>query len=163
MRRYVELPPRVIRCLDVLCNPFTLLGAIWFRLVRNRLRDMPRSKRTLMNVEVFPIVDHYYEPMFNMAHLRTSLQQECTLPGIDFNVEEELSILGAFRFSDELAMLTSQSLTFSVSCHSYSPRRYKSCPMGLSLQNTVNEPCFVRSVTVLRMRRLTFHVSILKS
>lgn len=51
---------------------------------------------------VFPIVDHYYEPLFNPAHLRKPLSEERDLPGIDWNLPEQLNLLKRFRFSDEL-------------------------------------------------------------
>jgi predicted O-methyltransferase YrrM len=53
-------------------------------------------------VGVFPIRDHYYEPLFNPAKLRKSVYQDRELVGLDLNVEEQLELLRRFRFNNEL-------------------------------------------------------------
>ncbi len=55
-----------------------------------------------MRVGIFPVRDHYYEPLFNPRHLSKSLREDRPLPAIDFNVAEQLSLLGKFDFNEEL-------------------------------------------------------------
>lgn len=55
-----------------------------------------------MKVGVFPILDRYWEPQFNPAHLMRPLGKERELPGLDLNVAEQLEILAKFKFNDEL-------------------------------------------------------------
>jgi predicted O-methyltransferase YrrM len=55
-----------------------------------------------MKVGVFPVIDHYYEPMFNPKYLRYSLKEDRPLPGIQLNVAEQLDILSKFHFNNEL-------------------------------------------------------------
>ena len=91
------------RFLDFILSPFTLLFAVVFRYFRkNSLKRFPLSKKIFLAVGVLPILDHYYEPLFNPKHLRYSLRKERFLPGIEFNDEEQLKILEKFNYNDEL-------------------------------------------------------------
>lgn len=63
---------------------------------------MPFCKRVLMQVGVFPIRNHYYEPLFDSRVLGRPLDQDRNLPGIYWNVAEQLDILERFCFNDEL-------------------------------------------------------------
>jgi predicted O-methyltransferase YrrM len=49
--------------------------------------------------------DHYYEPLFNPAYLRKPLSEDRELPGLDWNVGEQLDLLKQFHFNDELVGL----------------------------------------------------------
>jgi hypothetical protein len=51
---------------------------------------------------VFPIRDHYYEPMFNSRHLRHSLERDRELPGINWNEAGQLRLLEQLNFSEEI-------------------------------------------------------------
>ncbi len=66
------------------------------------MKNFPLSKRIFLKIGVLPIIDHYYEPLFNPKHLRYSLRNERSLPGIDFNDAEQLEILDKFSYNDEL-------------------------------------------------------------
>ena len=59
------------------------------------------SRAVLNNIGVFPILDHYYEPLFRTSSLVKSLREDRSLPGIDFNNEEQLHILSRFQFNAE--------------------------------------------------------------
>ncbi len=58
-----------------------------------------------MKIGVFPIIDHYYEPLFHPRHIEQPLTEDRNLPGIDYNIEYQLNILEQFHFSSELAKL----------------------------------------------------------
>ncbi|NOZ22359.1 MAG: class I SAM-dependent methyltransferase [Planctomycetes bacterium] len=64
---------------------------------------MPVSRKLLHWVGVFPIRDHYYEPLFRTDCLRKPLDEDRDLPGVDMNIEAQLKLLGRFDFADELA------------------------------------------------------------
>jgi len=72
----------------------------WIRMVG--VENMPRCKRALMKVGVFPIWDHYYEPLFDSSLLTKPLNEDRNLPGIDWNIPAQLSILESFDFAEEL-------------------------------------------------------------
>lgn len=63
---------------------------------------MPFCKRALMQVGVFPIMKHYYEPMFDSRALHHSLEDTRSLPGIDWNIPEQLALLHSFDYAHEL-------------------------------------------------------------
>jgi hypothetical protein len=60
------------------------------------------SKKIFIKMGLFPIRDHYFEPLFNPNHLRKSLRENRALPGIDLNVKEQLEILERFNYNEEL-------------------------------------------------------------
>jgi predicted O-methyltransferase YrrM len=51
---------------------------------------------------VFPVADHYYEPLINFNLLIQPLEKVRNLPGIDMNVAGQLELLKQFQFSEEL-------------------------------------------------------------
>ncbi len=93
----------IVRLADVALAPLTFLASVLLKMIRRLgVVQMPVSKRIFNKVGVFPIRDHYYEPMFNPAWLNRSLREDRHLPGIDLNVQEQLEVLKRFDFNDEL-------------------------------------------------------------
>ncbi len=98
-----RLTDGIIAFIDFLLIPLTLLSAgVCLGIKRLGMQRMPWSKKIFMRVGIFPVRDHYYEPLFNPRHLKKSLRDDRTLPAIDFNVAEQLSLLGKFDFNEEL-------------------------------------------------------------
>src|SRR5439155_17864570 len=60
------------------------------------------SKAIFNSLGVFPILDHYFEPLFNPRRLRHSLREDRNLPGIDWNVNEQIRLLRSFDYSSEV-------------------------------------------------------------
>lgn len=82
--------------------PLTFLSALWLRFVRRAGIGVIEEK-LLMTAGVFPVVDHYYQPLINpKKHLSKSLRDDRELPGIDFNADGQLSLLARFNYNDEL-------------------------------------------------------------
>lgn len=93
----------VYRIFDLILIPVTFLFAHYFRIMRKRnFNSMPLSKKIMFSVGVFPILDHYYEPMFNPKYLKYSLRENRNLPGIDLNIQEQLDLLKKFNYNEEL-------------------------------------------------------------
>src|SRR5215207_5797979 len=89
--------------IDLLLSPFTLMSSILlFGIRKIRVSKMPVSKSIFKTVGVFPITDHYYEPLFNNKRLRQPLDRDRYLPGIEWNDEEQLLLLGQFNYQQEL-------------------------------------------------------------
>ena len=89
--------------IDILLFPFTLLASILLFLIRRAgVRRMKISKWVFKKIGVFPIVDHYYEPLFKETHLKRSLDIERKLPGIKWNDNAQISLLDEFNFQEEL-------------------------------------------------------------
>ncbi len=88
---------------DLIFIPLTFLSAVLLKLIRKTgIQRMPVSRKILIFIGVFPIRDHYYEPLFNPAHLKKPLNRNRFLPGIDLNVSEQLAILSKFNYNKEL-------------------------------------------------------------
>ncbi|PWB67813.1 MAG: hypothetical protein C3F14_01125 [Deltaproteobacteria bacterium] len=83
--------------------PLVLPAAVLLKMVRFAgIQRLPLCKKILLRIGVFPIRDHYYEPLFNEHRLKRPLSADRMLPGIDWNVDEQLDTLRRFRYNDEL-------------------------------------------------------------
>ena len=105
-----------VRLLDLILFVFALVASSILLAVRRIGVDrLPACKKALLTVGIFPIRRHYYEPLFDTEPLRAGLEKERDLPGIDFNVTEQLQLLAEFDYGDELLRLPLHSdnpLTF---------------------------------------------------
>jgi len=92
----------VISKLDIFLIPVTFLSSLVLATIRLAgIERMPLSKRIFEFIGVFPITDHYYEPLFKTHGLK-SLACERSLPGIEMNVNGQLELLAKFTFQEEL-------------------------------------------------------------
>jgi predicted O-methyltransferase YrrM len=91
------------RLMDAVLFAIVVPAAFVLRAYRRRdSAKFPRSTRVLKKIGVFPIIDHYYEPMFNHSSLTRPLSDDRDLPGIDLNVDGQLDRLSKLNFSSEL-------------------------------------------------------------
>ncbi|MEW6325088.1 MAG: class I SAM-dependent methyltransferase [Nitrospirota bacterium] len=92
--------------LDVAVAPLLVPCALAMKFVRRHgVYRLPLCKRLLESVGVFPILDHYHEPLWNGSRLRRSLREDRPLPGVDLNVDGQLARLRQFQYADELRRL----------------------------------------------------------
>jgi hypothetical protein len=97
-----QLLKKSIWAIDIIMFPFVFVAAIIMKtLRRGGIARFPLSKKALLSMGVYPIRDHYYEPLFNPRHLRKPLSDERQLPGVDWNVEGQLNLLKSFNFQQE--------------------------------------------------------------
>lgn len=90
------------RTIDICLFPIVFLSALVFKFLRKKgVNNFPFSKQALLNVGVFPIVDHYYEPLFNPKHLIKPLSENRKLPGINWNIDRQIELLNQFNFQSE--------------------------------------------------------------
>lgn len=99
----------ILRCLplvDLLLLPLVYPAAWLLRMLRQvGLQRLPRSKNALMNMGVFPIRNHYYEPQFDHRNPDPDFSEDRNLPGIDWNEPGQLKMLETFCFAQELAQI----------------------------------------------------------
>lgn len=89
--------------IDIVISPLVFFSGLILLYVRRAgVQRMPFSKKLFQRIGIFPIRDHYYEPMFNPQHLKRSLRKDRNLKGIDLNVPEQLNLLRHFHFNEEL-------------------------------------------------------------
>lgn len=92
---------------ELMLMPMTALCGLYLKVIgKSRLRGgyhrTKINRALLKKIGVYPIIDHFYEPLFNDVHLKKSLRDDRALPGIDFNEKEQLALLNKFRFEEEL-------------------------------------------------------------
>ncbi|MCP8689157.1 class I SAM-dependent methyltransferase [Marinobacterium sedimentorum] len=71
---------------------------------------LPFSKKVLFKVGVFPIRNHYYEPQFDNRNPSRPFSDNRPLSGIDWNVDEQLVLLGKLVLAFELEDLSNTKL-----------------------------------------------------
>ena len=88
--------------IDILLSPLVFLSAAILLIVRIiGFKNLKRCKQVLLKVGIMPIRNHYYEPLFDKRNLNKPLSDNRPLPGIDWNIKEQLSILNNFNFNKE--------------------------------------------------------------
>lgn len=94
--------PRLRAAIDVFLSLVSIpSGAVMWLYRRIGSRRLPLTTRVLRRMGVFPIRDHYYEPLFNDKHLSDPLDAPRDLPGVDFNVSGQLELLEQLPYADE--------------------------------------------------------------
>jgi len=108
--------------LDILLSPFTFLASVLLFFIRKmRIVNMPVSKWIFKKVGVFPITNHYYEPLFDDRLLKLPLDQDRDLPGIKWNDQVQLDLLNKFHFQTELAAIPFEKTTNALSFYFDNP------------------------------------------
>ena len=99
-----QLALKVLPLADILLTPFVYPAAWLLKNIRRAgVHRLPHCRNALMNVGVFPIRNHYYEPQFDNRHPNPVFFQDRNLQGINWNVSGQLKMLDAFVFAGELA------------------------------------------------------------
>jgi len=95
-----------VRVMDIVLSPFTFLSCVLLLYLRKNWAYLPVSERIYNLIGIFPIKDHYYEPMFNASkEIKESLRLDRSLPGLDFNIEAQLELLSKLEYSSELSRI----------------------------------------------------------
>jgi len=94
---------KLIPYADFILVPFVYPAAWLLKNIRKAgVHRLPLCKKALLNIGVFPISNHYYEPQFDMREIKRPFSEERSLPGIDWNIQEQLEHMEQFTFTDEL-------------------------------------------------------------
>ncbi len=103
---FKKISPVVLWVIDLILFPVVFLCAFPLRLIRKLgLARMRASRAALLKAGVIPVIDHYYEPLFNEKHLRVALDKKRRLPGIDWNASGQLDFLSSMNYGGELSGL----------------------------------------------------------
>jgi hypothetical protein len=98
-----KLTEKLLPLVDTLLMPFVYPAAWLLKNIRRAgVHRLPLCKSALMNVGVFPIRNHYYEPQFDNRTPKLDFSQDRSLPGINWNISGQLEFLERFVFSPEL-------------------------------------------------------------
>ena len=92
----------IIYPLELVYSPLLLVAALVMWLYRRAgSQRLPLSTSLLRAIGIFPIRDHYYEPLFNTKHLQVSLSKPRDLPGINFSETKQLQLLKSLNYQNE--------------------------------------------------------------
>lgn len=97
-----ELKQKVRRGLDLFLSPFTLIASKWFWWLRNQhIENFPISREIFRKQGIFPIIDHYYDPLFQEKYLHRSTCDARNLR-LDWNIDAQLSLVKNISFREEV-------------------------------------------------------------
>lgn len=89
--------------IDVIFLPVVLAASLALKLVRRfGIERLPLTRRLFRAVGIFPIRNHYYEPLFDTTALARPLDEDRLLPALDLNINQQLDLLAKFSYGDEL-------------------------------------------------------------
>ena len=82
---------------------FTWASCQWLGRVRSRgVGGLPKTSRILRRANVYPLTTFYEDPLWTVDDLAFAEEQQRTLPGIDFHLDKQVSLVGSFDYWDEL-------------------------------------------------------------
>lgn len=107
----------LVAVLEVVLAPVFILCALplkWYR--RFGSERLVIFTWVLKRLGVFPVINHYYEPLFDDRLLVKSLSEQRYLPGVDLRVDQQLQLLNEMDYGGEfLRFLSEQNSTSSSS------------------------------------------------
>lgn len=96
----------VLKGLDLAGAPLVYGAARILRLLRRlTLARLPRSAAMLERVNIYPLIDHPYEPLFNLHRLNKPLDAPRDLPGLSLDLDAALRLVEELGYRDEIAAL----------------------------------------------------------
>lgn len=97
---FLQAPIDAVLSILIIPAAFTLLK---YRQLGSA--KLPKTTMRLKAIGMFPIRNHYYEPLFDDTQLRKPLSENRQLPGLNLNSLGQLSFLKALVYSPELLAL----------------------------------------------------------
>src|SRR5690242_8420900 len=89
---------------DILLFPLTLAATVWFRLARYwGIKNLPLTKKTFLKLGMYPIVDHYYDPLFDYRKIPASnFNRKVALP---LDTGKQLEFIRTLNYGQELSQI----------------------------------------------------------
>lgn len=117
-----KILPFVFIALDIFLMPFVFIAALPLKFVRRfGVARFPACRAALLKAGVMPVINHYYEPLFDGKNLRRPLSDERDLPGVDWNIEGQLSLLEKLNYGAELAGVSDKKTADELSFYFDNP------------------------------------------
>jgi hypothetical protein len=88
-----------------LMAPLSVAAQIFKFYARLGGTRLPKCREHLKATGIYPIRDHYYQPLFKDSRLKQSLREPRHLPGIDWRTEDQINFLSRLNYSNELELL----------------------------------------------------------
>ncbi|GAK55312.1 hypothetical protein U27_02144 [Candidatus Vecturithrix granuli] len=103
MRKFNLFLTEILPKFDLVLAYLLYLPARFMKAIRARgINHFPRCRQVFLKIGVFPILDHFYDPLFNEQHLKKPLTEPRILPGIEWNDQSQLDLLEQFHYNEEL-------------------------------------------------------------
>lgn len=104
----------LIRCITLIVDAaffiaLCVAAPIMWLVRRIGLQRLPACRLLLSRLGVVPVRRHYYDPYVDASLLKTPLHEARDLPGVDWNVAGQLTLLSHMTFSDELSRYRSKA------------------------------------------------------
>ena len=92
-----------LRLADLIFCPLVALAARIVYLTRKyTLRDLPRSAKTIQKAGIYPLINHYYEPLIEVEQIRDRLDDVRPLSGLTFEAPASFDLLSGIPECREL-------------------------------------------------------------
>ncbi|HRJ29538.1 MAG TPA: class I SAM-dependent methyltransferase [Cyclobacteriaceae bacterium] len=102
MKKLLQILKPLAPFFEILLMPFTFIAIIWFRIARYwGLKQTPLTRALFLKLGMYPIVDHYYDPLFDYRKLRKHQPKA----RFDFNIQNQLNLITSFSFREELSAM----------------------------------------------------------
>ena len=97
-----KLIKRILPLMEWPLLPLIVISGFILKLYRRvGSHNLRRLTNVLKRMGVFPLIDHYYEPLFNDQHLKSELSKLRKLPGIKFNEDAQIGLLKQLNYQNE--------------------------------------------------------------
>ena len=104
---------KLSKIIDLIASPFVILSSIVLKIVRKiGVHRMKLSKVIMDKIGIFPIIDYYHEPLFKIDQLSSIIGPERNLPGINFNIDNQLRFIKKFSYTDEFKNFLNKDFYF---------------------------------------------------
>ena len=98
---FLKLPIDII--ISILIIPSSIIMLLFRKFGSHKLS---LSNSILKKIGIFPLTSNYYEPLFNFDNLKKKLNEKRNLPGVKFDVDEQVKSLSQFNYNEELKNLS---------------------------------------------------------
>lgn len=103
LRRFLKTIPSKI---DFIYSLVIVIPAYLLKAYRKAgSAKMHRTTKMLVRIGVFPISNHYYEPLFDDRYITKPLDSVRYLPGLELNLNKQLVFLDSLTFAKEIELL----------------------------------------------------------
>ena len=81
--------------------PITYLAALWFKIIRNGYKPLPDLHKKICNsLGVYPLINHYYEPYYNIADINKEAYQNFKMfEFLDYGLKDQAGLYSKFKDS----------------------------------------------------------------
>lgn len=99
MKKFIK---KIIIIFEIIFLIPIILSSLLLKIIRKGgVHNFLLSKKIFNVIGVFPIINHYYEPLFQKKQLNKPLSSKRSIPAVDFNIDKQLKIIKNFNFIDE--------------------------------------------------------------